>query len=121
MTDKKIAGEKEKLIKKEVKRITTILSGIDENKLAAVRSVIENAAFMSVSMKELQTLINEKGYTCEYDSGKQTGKKKTPEFDAYIAMSKNHAAAIKLLSDLAPPKERKRSSLQEMLLRGGED
>ena len=38
---------------------------LDKNKLQTVESLIRNAAFMAVSLEELQEIINEEGYTVE--------------------------------------------------------
>lgn len=102
-------------IKKEIVRLRKIFADLDRNKMDAVDSLITNAAFMRVSLDDLQEEINRSGYTCEYQNGaNQSGTKKSPEMDMYISMSKNHAAVIKILADLAPPAKRKESKLAAM-------
>lgn len=101
--------EKGKRIKKEIKRINTILKEIDKNTIKGVKSLIENAAFMSVTLEDLQETINTDGPVSEYQNGaNQWGTKKSPEVEVYNVMVKNHMAIMKQLTDLLPkeiPKE----------------
>ena len=65
--------------------------------------LIENAAFMAVSLTDLQRIINEKGYTEEYQNGEnQFGTKKSSEVDIYNTMVKNFNATMKQLIDMLP-------------------
>lgn len=74
-----------------------------------------NAAFMAVSLEELQEIINEEGYTVEYQNGaNQSGTKQSDAVKTHIAMTKNHAAIIKQLCDLVPPEKKKESRLQAL-------
>ena len=57
---------KEEKIKREFSRLKRIFKDLDKNKLQTVESLIKNAAFMAVSLEELQEIINEEGYTVEY-------------------------------------------------------
>ena len=84
---------KEQKIKKEIARLKRVFKDLDKNKLQTVESLIKNAAFMAVSLEELQEIINAEGY---------------------IAMTKNHAAIIKQLTDLVPPEKKKESKLQAL-------
>ena len=98
---------KEEKIKREFSRLKRIFKDLDKNKLQTVESLIKNAAFMAVSLEELQEIINEEGYTVEYQNGaNQSGTKQSDAVKTHIAMTKNHAAIIKQLCDLVPPEKR---------------
>ena len=56
---------KDQRIKKEIARLKRIFADLDKNKLQAVESLIKNAAFMAVSLEELQEIIDEEGYVGE--------------------------------------------------------
>ena len=87
---------KEEKIKREFSRLKRIFKDLDKNKLQTVESLIKNAAFMAVSLEELQEIINEEGYTVEYQNGaNQSGTKQSDAVKTHIAMTKNHAAIIK--------------------------
>lgn len=108
-------SSKEEKIKRETNRLKRIFRDLDKNKKNIVTSLIKNAAFMAITLDELQDIINEKGYTSDYQNGKnQFGEKKIPEVDIHIAMTKNHAAVIKQLCELVPPEKRKESRLQAL-------
>lgn len=103
---------KEEKIKKEKNRLKGIFKNLDENKRKLVTPLIEKAAFMSVELDILQDNIQVNGWTSKYQNGaNQWGEKRSPEADAYIALSKNYTTIIKQLTELAPPAERKKSRL----------
>jgi len=103
---------KEEKIKKEVLRLNKVFKSLDKNKLAAVQSLIKIAAFMAVTLDELQETINCEGYTQEYKNGaNQYGIKQSAEVDMHIAMTRNHTTIIKQLADIAPQEARKDSKL----------
>lgn len=109
--------EKEKLSKEEricaeTARLKRVFKNLDKNKRKTVESLVKNAAFMAVSLEELQEIINTEGYTVEYKNGaNQSGTKQSDAVKTHIAMTKNHAAIIRQLCELAPPEEKKTSKL----------
>jgi hypothetical protein len=54
---------KEEKIKREFSRLKRIFKDLDKNKLQTVESLIKNAAFMAVSLEELQEIISTKRAT----------------------------------------------------------
>lgn len=96
---------KQQEIKKEISKINKLFKDMEPKTKKAVQSVIENAAFMAVTLRELQEYLNQNGLTCEYQNGEnQFGVKKTPEIDIYNTMIKNFISAMKSLTDLLPKK-----------------
>ena len=70
---------------------------------------------MAEQLEHLQTDIEEKGYISEYQNGEnQKGTKQSDAVKTHIAMTKNHAAIIKQLTDLVPPEKKKESKLQAL-------
>jgi len=93
--------EKDKMIKKEVLKLRRIYKDLDKEKFDTVFSLIEEAAFMLVTLKDLKQTINRAGSISRYQNGEnQWGTKKSPEIEIYNTMIKNHMAIIKQLSDL---------------------
>lgn len=111
------AEDKAARIKKEVKRLSGIFTKLDGRQKKAVQSLISNAAFMAVTLQELQETMNRDGVISEYQNGEnQWGTKKSPEVEIYNTMVKNHAAIMKQLTDLLPPPappEEKKDALDE--------
>ena len=106
---------KDQKIKKEIARLERVFRDLDKNKMQTVESLIRNAAFMAVSLEELQEIINKEGYVVEYQNGaNQSGTKQSDAVKTHIAMTKNHASIIKQLCDLAPPEKKKESRLQAL-------
>jgi hypothetical protein len=106
---------KDERIKKEITRLKRVFKDLDKNKLQAVDSLIRNAAFMAVSLDELQEIINVNGYTVEYQNGEnQFGTKQSDETKLHVAMTRNLTSIIKQLADLAPQAKKKANPLQAL-------
>jgi hypothetical protein len=107
---------KEQKITKEIRRLKKVLRDVDKNLLQTVEPLIRNAAFMSVTLDELQDIINEEGYVDEYQNGEnQKGRKQSEPVKIHIAMTRNHAAIMKQLADMTPPVPKKSDWLQELI------
>lgn len=114
MATKKNLSKEEK-IKSEIRRLRRALKDLDKNKLAVVEKLIETAAFTSVSLDELQEIINKDGFISEYKNGEnQYGTKQSDEVKTLIALQKNLTAALKTLADIAPPTAKKGSRLETL-------
>ena len=111
--EKKHEKTKEQRIKQENTRLRGIYKELDENKKKIILPLIQKAAFMHVELEDLQEHIAEHGITEEYQNGEnQHGRKRSPEADVYIALTKNYTAIIKQLTELAPAAKRKKSKLE---------
>ena len=94
---------KEEIIKAEKRKLAGIYTRLDRKTKKSVDSLMDEAAFMSASLYELRKIIDEKGYTEEYQNGaNQKGIKKCSEVEIYNTMIKNYASLIKQLTDLLP-------------------
>ncbi|WP_238899356.1 hypothetical protein [Clostridium sp. YIM B02500] len=94
---------KDERISEEIKRLDKLFKDVDMKTKKAVHSLIENAAFMSITLEDLQATINKNGVISEYQNGEnQWGTKKSPEVEIYNTMIKNHMSVIKQLTDLLP-------------------
>ena len=108
--------DKETRIKKETRRLKAVFKDLDPNKLKTVDALIRRAAFITVSLEDLEDELNVYGWTEVYTNGKnQEGVKKSAAAEAHISLTKNLNAIMKQLLDLVPPAQRKESKLQEMM------
>lgn len=100
---------KDERIKKEIKKLNGLFKNIEPKLKKVVQPLIEKAAFMSVTLDDLQNHINQNGVVEEYKNGEnQYGTKKSPQVEIYNTMIKNYSSVIKQLTDLVPkevPKE----------------
>jgi len=99
---------KDARIKKEIAKLNKQFAGLDKKTLDTVQSLVRNAAFMAITLDDLQETLNTEGLVSEYQNGEnQWGTKKSPEAELYNTMIKNHMSIIKQLTDLLPKQERK--------------
>ncbi len=101
-------------IRKEVRRLRSVYREIDANKKKVIEPLIARAAFLTVSLAEVEEIINTDGYTEEYQNGQnQTGVKKTAAVEVHLQMTKNYTSIVKQLAELAPPAPKKESKLKK--------
>lgn len=102
-------------IRKEKKRLLEIFKDLEENKLKTCSALIDRAAFITVSLEDLEVELNENGWTEYYQNGEsQSGMKKSAAADVHISLTKNLNVIIKQLLDMVPPAQ-KASRLQAMM------
>lgn len=95
--------EKNKTIKKEANRLKKLFADLEENKNKLSKSLIENAAFMSITLEDLKKDIVKYGVKETYVNGKdQFGFKESIESKTYNTMIKNYMNIIKQLNDMMP-------------------
>lgn len=98
---------KEKRIKQELTRISKFFEKADGNQRALVAPLLQNAAFMAITLEDLQETINAEGATDEYQNGaNQRGIKQSATLQSYNALIKNYTTVIKALSAVLPPEEK---------------
>lgn len=106
---------KEERVEKEKKRLKELFKDLEKNKLKTCQPLIERAAFIIVSLEELEQQLNEVGFTEYYQNGdKQSGWKKSAAADVHISLTKNLTTITKQLLELVPPAQKK-SKLEELM------
>lgn len=99
--------EKNKTIKKEANRLKKLFADLEENKNKLSKSLIENAAFMSITLEDLKKDIVKYGVKETYVNGKdQFGFKESIESKTYNTMIKNYMNIIKQLNDMMPEQKK---------------
>ena len=90
-------------IKKETRRLKKIFKDLEPNKLKTVDALIARAAFITVSLQELEEQLNRDGWVEEYQNGRnQSGLKKSAAAECHISLAKNLSTIMKQLIDLVP-------------------
>ena len=109
--------KKETRIKKERERLLEIFKDLEPNKLSTCQALIDRAAFITVSLEDLEVQLNETGWIEPYQNGeKQSGMKKAAAADVHISLTKNLNAIVKQLLDMVPAAQ-KSSRLNELMNR----
>ena len=109
--------QKKKLIAAELTKLEALFSPLGEKEREFLQPLLENAAFMRVTLDELQTEINRTGGVDSYQNGAaQHGVKISANIQAYNALMKTyHALMDKLLLRL-PADDRRKDGLDSFRL-----
>ena len=95
--------EKEKKIKSEISKLNKIFKDLSENKKKLCESLIQNAAFMAVTLEELQATIKEEGPVMRHTNGNGFEVlQEHPAQKTYNTMINRYASVIKQMSDMLP-------------------
>lgn len=87
----------------ERERLEVLCAAMDTDRIDAAQQLISNAAFMAVTLEDLQDEINENGAVCEYrNSETQYGTRKNPAIEVYNSTMRNFMAVMRALVDLLP-------------------
>ena len=94
-------------IETEQARLSDIFKDLDSNKLSVVSPLINRAAFITVSLEDLEEDLNENGWVEAYQNGaNQGGMKKSAAADVHISLTKNLNAITKQLLEIVPQSQR---------------
>jgi len=92
-----------KAIKMEEKRLVKLFTGIEEKKRNAINGLIQRAAFMRVSLQEMEADLNANGFTEMFAQGDHPAyMRKRPTADLYNSMNTSYQKIMKQLTDLLP-------------------
>ena len=101
---------KDNRIFEELNRVSLYFENAADNEKAIIGPLIQNAAFMKVTLEDLQEIINREGVTEHYQNGaNQHGIKPSAALQSYNNLMKVYASVIKTLSTYLPPDERRRA------------
>lgn len=102
---------KDNEIKKEIKNLNAIFKDIPDDKKKLVDGLIQNAAFMKVTLLELQRDVLENGAMIAVQSGNGFDTiKDNPAQKAYTTMISRYIAITAQLQTLLPSKDQTNSS-----------
>ena len=94
-------------IKTEFDRIIVFFEDMNSNEREVLLPLIQNAAFMRVTLENLQDLIQRDGVVDVYMNGEnQYGTKQSAALQSYNSLIKNYSAIIKSLKESLPPERR---------------
>lgn len=117
----------EKRIKKEIRRLKRIIEegGVSDRRQKTLEGVIQNAAFMRVSLDDTIKEIADADIVVEYDNGGgQTGIRENPLFNAYEKLFSKYLAAMTVIleslpaeaaAEALPPEEERPKTMLELV------
>lgn len=107
MAKKQAEKEQNNRISAEFERLKAYFEDLDENKKAVLLPLIQNAAFMKITLEDLQALVQQDGLIDQYQNGaSQNGLKQSAALQSYNALIKNYAGVLKTIFGYLPAKKR---------------
>lgn len=92
-----------KRIAQEERRLARIFKDIDEKRKGTTKGLIQRAAFMRVSLEDLEEDLNRSGFTEWFSQGDQEPyQRERPAAKIYNTMNVSYQKIVKQLTDLLP-------------------
>lgn len=88
--------------KKEQNRIKKIYKNLPKERLEIAKKLIERAAYMLISLEDMEQKISEDGLVVVMPQGSYEIERAHPLLQPYNAMVKNYNATIKQLNEMSP-------------------
>lgn len=99
---------KEERITAERERLAALFADLDENQQQTAAGLISSAAFLRVTLEDLEAEINRAGCTEEYTNGRdQSGIKVSAACQAYASLNAKYQSTIQKLLKITPPAPKK--------------
>lgn len=89
-------------IKREKNRLKKEFKNIPKERFKTVEKLIDRAAFMLVSLEDMENIINTEGKIVEMKQGSYSIDRTHPLMKDYNVTVKNYASVIKQLIDMLP-------------------
>ncbi len=93
---------KDERIQKEIERLKKIFKDIPKSEFNTVLKLIDNIAFMSITLEDLIEKINKEPLVVETVNGSQSFSKENPAITSYNKMFSNFNKGIQQLTSLFP-------------------
>ena len=98
--------EKAKRIKRELTRLRKSFKPLPEDKRRLAEGLMQEAAFMRVTLEETREIIDREGVIELFEQGKQRFLREHPATKVYASLVNRYSAVVKQLVDLLPdPKQ----------------
>ena len=112
--------EKVKKIKQEINRVKKLYKDFPKEKLKAIEGLINEVAFMKITLEETREDLVKNGMTELFVQGSQEFNRERPEVKIYTTLIQRYSNVMKQLIDLLPPEEKKeeKDELLEFLNKG---
>lgn len=102
--------QKEKSIKSEKNKIKKLYVDFPKEKVKVLDGLMDEAAFMKISLEELRVELVKNGVIEVFKQGKQSFKRERPEMKTYTTLIQKYSGVMKQLIDLLPPELKKQES-----------
>lgn len=100
--------EKNRLVNNEIARLTKLFKDISANKRLTAKGLIEEAAYMRITLQELKKEVDKDGAIDEMQQGNYSILREHPALKAYNTMVQRYTNIIDKLTNLHPKEEIKK-------------
>jgi ADP-heptose:LPS heptosyltransferase len=107
--------EKEKQIKKEIRKLLRLFKHLPADKKKAAEGLIQEAAFMKVTLEETRYIIDHEGVIENFEQGAQRFKREHPATKVYNTMINRYSNVCKQLFDMIPDPETSKTAEDELM------
>ncbi|MFZ5816291.1 MAG: hypothetical protein ACOY93_13505 [Bacillota bacterium] len=110
--------EKRKRVKREIGRLRKLFREMPKERQSAAEGLIQEAAFMRVTLEEARHIIDRDGVLETFEQGEQRFLREHPATKVYNAMIQRYSTVCKQMVDLLPdgdPKDKSSDALMEFL------
>ena len=107
--------DKEKQIMKEMLRLKRLFKNLPKDKMKAADGLIQEAAFMKVTLEETRYVIDQEGILEKFEQGAQKFLREHPATKVYNTMIQRYATVCKQLFDMIPDPEAGKQAEDELM------
>lgn len=112
--------DRDRKIKQEINKIKKIFKDFPKDKIKVLEGLINEAAFMKVSLEDTRLDLIKNGLTELFEQGEQSFNRERPEVKIYTTFMQRYSGVMKQLIDLLPVEVKKQESdaLMEFIKKG---
>jgi len=107
--------DKENQIKKEMLKLKRLFKNLPKDKQRAAEGLIQEAAFMRVTLEETRYIIDQEGILEHFEQGAQKFLREHPATKVYNAMINRYATVCKQLFEMVPDPETSKQAEDELM------
>ncbi len=107
--------DKENQIKKEMLKLKRLFKNLPKDKMKAADGLIQEAAFMKVTLEETRYIIDQEGIIEHFEQGAQKFLREHPATKVYNAMINRYATVCKQLFEMVPDPDAGKQAEDELM------
>lgn len=107
--------QKEKQIKREVRKLRRLFKQLPVDRRKAVEGLIQEAAFMRATLEEARYIIDRQGVIEQFEQGVQRFLREHPATKVYATMVNRYSAVCKQLFELVPDSDAAQRAEDELM------
>ena len=107
--------DKENQIKKEMLKLKRLFKNLPKDKMKAADGLIQEAAFMTVTLEETRHVIDQEGILEKFEQGAQKFLREHPATKVYNTMIQRYATVCKQLFDMIPDPDAGKQAEDELM------